>query len=189
MAQNSIPRRVPATARLLTAYLGAHYRVYLDDRAWLALEIGQPAPATLAQSLPATPCTLVTAWNPQSVARSREANDAADAALHAELDGLGVPVLRALAGQAHDDGVVPAFGRAGPRRDASEPRSGQDWSEPGWLVGGLDTAATDALARRYGQAGILHWRQGEPVRLRMYRPPPAGHDRHPWVDWVPAPPS
>ncbi|MCR6684768.1 hypothetical protein [Pseudoxanthomonas sp.] len=63
---NSIPRRAPATASLLTAYLGARGRLYLDERAWLALEIGQPAPAALAQSLPATPCTLVTAWNPRA---------------------------------------------------------------------------------------------------------------------------
>lgn len=188
MAQNSIPRRAPATDRLLAAYLGARYQVCLDGRAWSVLEIGQPAPAALAEFLPATPCSLVTAWNPQSVTRSREANEAADAALRAELDGLGVPVLRALAGQA-EDGFVPDFGRAGPRRDAPGPCPRQDWSEPGWLLGGLDTAATDALARRYGQAGILHWRQGEPVRLRMYRPPPAGHDRHRWVDWVPVRPA
>src|SRR5262245_5412754 len=103
MAQNSIPGAAPATAAptttaLLAAYVGARYRVRLDDGAWVALEIGQPPPAALTTALSATPCTLVSAWNPQSVVWTREANDAADAALGAELEGLGLPRLRALAG-------------------------------------------------------------------------------------------
>ncbi|MBO9717102.1 MAG: DUF3293 domain-containing protein [Pseudoxanthomonas sp.] len=162
---------------LLAAYLGAHYRAWLDDGAWVVLEIGQPAPAELERALPASRFTLVTAWNPQSVLRTQEANDAADAALRAELDRLGVPRLRALAGSGEGSGQV-SRGHVRP-----EPGGVEDWSEPGWLVGGLDDAAADALARRYHQAGILHWRQGEAVRLRIHRPRPAG-TAHRWVDWI-----
>ncbi|AKC85549.1 DUF3293 domain-containing protein [Pseudoxanthomonas suwonensis] len=159
MAQNSIPSGAPSTQALLEAYLAAVYRVELDDGTTLPLHVGQPAPAALERAMPATAWTLVTAWNPQSVPRSGAANDAADAMLRAELDALGLAKLRA--GGGSDDG---------------------DWEERGWLVAGLDAAAADALARRYGQAGILHWAQGQPVRLRMYRPRPGG-DATPHVDW------
>jgi hypothetical protein len=187
MTQNSIPHAAPAatapdTMTLLAAYLGAHYRVWLDDGAWVVLEIGQPAPAELAQSLPARWFTMVTAWNPQSVMRTQDANDAADAALRAELDRLGLPRLRALAGSGEGSGqVFPGQVSRGHVR--SEPGGLEDWSEPGWLVGGLDAAAADALAGRYDQTGILHWRQGEAVRLRIHRPRPAG-TAHRWVDWI-----
>ncbi len=93
------------------------------------------------------------------------ANAAADATLRWELEALGLVRRRSVASDA----------------DAR-------WEEPGWLVAGLDAAAADALARRHGQAAILHWRQGEPVRLRMYRARPEGHGEHRWVDWMDAPP-
>ena len=166
MAQNSIPRAAPATAApttaaLLAAYLAAHYRVRLGDGRWLALDIGRPAPAELERALPGATFTLVSACNPQSVVQAPVANEAADAALRSELDALGLATLRTVASDAD--------GR---------------WKEPGWLVAGLETAAADGLARRYDQAGILHWRQGEAVRLRIHRPRPAGTARR-WVDWIP----
>jgi len=162
MAQDSIPEGVPATAALLQAYLAAAYRVRLAD-GWQPLRIGEPAPA-LAQCLPARAWTLVTAWNPQSLPQAAAANAAADAALQSALDAAGLRRLPATGGDA-----------AG------------TWHEDGWLVADLPAAQADRLAQRLGQAGVLHWRHGEPVRLRMYRPRPAGIDAPPWVDWVPAP--
>lgn len=167
MAENSIPDAPPATGILLHAYLAARYRVRLDDGRWLDLWIGRPAPAELVHALhigPASRLTLVTAWNPQSVVQLAAANAAADATLRAELDALGRPALRTAAADA-DGG----------------------WEERGWLVEGLDAAAADALARRYGQAGLLHWPARGPVRLRMYRARPTAGDTEGgarWVDWV-----
>ncbi|MBB6064594.1 DUF3293 domain-containing protein [Pseudoxanthomonas broegbernensis] len=149
---------VTATPELLGAYLAALYRVRLDGGE-MALRIGQPAPPVLAHALPAASWTLVTAWNPQSVPRDEASNHAAGAALEAELHARGLAVLPAEAGDA-DDG----------------------WHEPGLLVADVPAREADAIARRYGQAGLLHWRMGQPVRLRMYRPRPPG-DRTPHVDW------
>jgi hypothetical protein len=145
------------TAGLLKAYLDARYEVELAAGRVL-LHVGQPAPA-LERALPAPCYALLTAWNPQSEPREDEANRAADADLQAELTALALTRLRAHGG----DGVG-------------------HWHEPGWLVAGLEAAQADHLARRYGQAGILHWRHGEPVRLRMYGPRPPG-DLPPHVDW------
>ncbi|WP_372013185.1 DUF3293 domain-containing protein [Pseudoxanthomonas sp. 10H] len=167
MAHEGLSRAAPATGVLLRAYLAARYRVHLGHGEWLALVVGRPAPAELARTFPAasgSPLTLVTGWNPQSRPQPAASNLAADAALRAELDALHRPVLRTTSGDV--DG---------------------HWEEPGWLVAGLDTATADRLARRYGQAGLLHWRPGDPVRLRMYRTPPSGAAADAdarWVDWV-----
>lgn len=152
MAQDSIPAATPASDALLAAYLAARYRFELAGR-WWPLAIGQPAPAALPPAGTARNWSLLTACNPQSVLQPPAVNAAADAALRAELDATGLTVLRTMASAA-DGG----------------------WEEPGWLVGGLGDGEADALACRYGQAGILHWREGEVVRLRMYRPGPAGDD-------------
>ncbi len=155
------PAAVPVadTGALLAAYLAARYEVHAAG-GLLRLRIGVPAPPALAEALPARGWTLVTAWNPGSRPCDEAANRRADAALQADLDALG---LRRLAAS-NSDG------------------SGQ-WHEPGWLVADLATDDADALARRYGQAGILHWSAGTAVRLRMYLPRPPGADS-PWVDWV-----
>lgn len=162
MAQHRIPG--DDTLALLEAYLAAVYRVDVGGT-WLALRVGQPAPAALDAALPTcsgngAAWTLVTAWNPQSRPQDAAANAAADAGLCAELDARGLARLRAIGGS--PDGR---------------------WEEHGWLVAGLDAVGADALARRHDQAGILHWPTGEPVRLRMYRPPPP--HATPCVDWLP----
>ncbi len=143
---------------LLDAYLAARYRID-PDGACLALRVGTPAPAALASVLPAASYTLVTAWNPRSLPREQADNHAADAALHTGLLAHGMQCLRTCA--------CDGNGR---------------WREPGWLVAGLHAPGADALARRLGQAAILHWQAGAPVRLRMYMPRPPGIV-HPCVDW------
>lgn len=165
MAKNSIPAVVPPTGPLLLTYLAAAYRVLLAE-GLVPLTIGQPAPTALAQALPARDWTLVTAWNPQSVPCDDATNALADSAMVAELEALAARRLRASASDAQ----------------------GQ-WHEDGWLVADLGADAADDLARRYGQAGILHWRQDQPVRLRMYRVPADGDHAQRWVDWVQAPSS
>ncbi len=156
------PATVPpaGTGALLEAYLAARYEVR-GPAGPAALRIGEAVPPALADALPAGRWTLLTAWNPGSRPRDDASNRQADAALQAELDALGLRRLPA----------------------SSSDGSGQ-WHEPGWLVADLGTAGADALARRYGQAGILHWPTDGPVRLRMYLARPAGVAGSPWVDWV-----
>lgn len=141
----------PDAAALLAAYLRARYRVALAPGRWLELHVGRPPPEPLARWQPRAPLTLVTAWNPRSQPRTEAENARADAALRADLAAAGWPVLPA----------------------ENSDREGR-WREPGWLVAGPSAAQADALARRYGQAGVLHAAPGQPVRLRMYLPRPAG---------------
>lgn len=161
MAQNSIPATATATDALLAAYLAARYRFEFAGR-WWPLAVGQPAPPVLAQVAPARRWSLLTAYNPHSVAQPPAVNTAADVALQAALEAIGATILRAA---------------------ASAPDG--SWEEPGWLVGGLEDGEADALARRHGQAGILHWHGGGPVRLRMYRAcTPGREQQRPCVDWI-----
>lgn len=159
MARRHPFRTTPMSRDLLVAYLGAEYRIDPDGRA-LLLHVGAPAPPALARMLPAARYTLVTAWNPRSQPRDHACNHAADAALRTELAMHGLACLRACASDGN--------GR---------------WHEPGWLVAGLRARRADALARRLGQAGVLHWEAGTPVRLRMYLPRPRRVELHPSVDW------
>ena len=149
MAHKYIPATPPAPGELLAAYLDARYEVLAPGGSCL-LRPGHRALPALAAALPATCWTVITAWNPGSRPRPEADNRQADAALQAELDALGLRRLPTLASDAEGN-----------------------WPEPGWLVADLSTADTDALARRFGQAGVLHWRAGGAVRLRVYLAPPA----------------
>ena len=59
-----------------------------------------------------------------------------------------------------------------------------DWRELGWLVAGLEPHMLDALAHEFGQAGVLHWEPGHPVRLKMYLRRPSDAPPVPHIDWV-----
>lgn len=146
-------------AELAIAYAAADYAVALDGDA-LPLRVGRPA-ADLEAYWPAASYLFMTAWNPASEPHSDSANHAADERLVARLDAIGVQRHAAWA----------------------EDVAGQ-WREPGWLLADLDDAVANALAREFGQAGVLAWRRGEPVRLRMLiaRPRHAGPAAH--TDWI-----
>ncbi len=134
-------------AELATAYAAADYAVVLDGEP-LPLRVGEPA-ADLEAYVPAPRYAFITAWNPASQPRSDTANEAADALLVAQLDAAGVP-------------RHPAW--------AQGPDS--VWREPGWLVAGIGEDDLIRLAVEFGQAGVLDWHAGEPVRLRMLMPCP-----------------
>lgn len=134
--------QVVDASELAAAYAAACYAVRLDGDI-LPLRVGEPAP-DLEAYWPASCYTFITAWNPASEPHSDEANHTADALLVAQLDATATPRLAAWAGA--PDG---------------------EWREPGWLLADLDHAAIDRLAHEFGQAGVLSWQRGEPVRLRM----------------------
>lgn len=147
-------------AALATAFAKAHYRVPELGAAG-TVHVGVVAQA-LEQVLPAQSYGFITAWNPDSEASSPPPNDRRDGALAAELDALGIRRLRATAADA-----------AGGHR------------EDGWLVPDLPLAQIDRLARRFGQDGVLAWRAGDAVRLRLYHvAPDVGDGLAPWIDWL-----
>lgn len=151
--------QVVNAAELAIAYAAADYAVALDGDA-LPLRVGRPA-RDLEAYWPAANYLFMTAWNPASEPHSDSANRAADERLVARLDAAGVQRHAAWA----EDGAG-------------------EWREPGWLLADFDPALGDALAREFGQAGMLSWRRGEPVRLRMLlgRPQHAEPAEH--TDWA-----
>ena len=147
---------------LATAYAAAEYVVVLDGDA-LPLRVGLPA-SDLEAYWPASRYAFITAWNPASQPRSDSANQAADALLVAQLDAVGAT-------------RHPAW--------AQDP--GGQWREPGWLLAGLEETDLLRLAIEFGQAAVLAWHPGEPVRLRMLMPRPSAIPTVPTVehtDWV-----
>ena len=146
-------------AELAATYARANYAVVLDGDA-LPLHVGEPA-SDVEAYWPVRRYGFITAWNPSSVPHSDSANETANAALLARLEALGAPRQPA---HAFDD-----TGR---------------WREAGWLVGDMEDTLLDLLGREFGQAGVLSWNFGEPVRLRMLMPrPPRAIDEN-WIDWV-----
>lgn len=145
--------------RLLQAWRIAAYAVWLEETAW-PLRIGERAGA-LEQRAPAGAYALISAWNPPPGMTPGANNHAQDRRLQARLREAGLIAHAAEAGDNHGD-----------------------WREPGWLV--LDAARpqADALAREFGQGGLLYWRRGDAVGLRLMwsRPPGAGDD--PAVEWA-----
>ena len=145
---------------LAAAFAKAPYRVPELGAAGV-LHVGAVAHA-LEQAMPARAYGFITAWNPDSGSSSPAINDRADEDLIAELDALRIRRLRAFASDDH----------GGHRED-------------GWLVLDLPLAELDRLGRRFGQDGVLAWRTGEPVRLRLYHAAPSrAAASQPWTDWV-----
>lgn len=142
--------QVVDASELAAAYAAARYAVLLDGDT-LPLRVGQLA-SDLEAYWPAERYTFITAWNPASEPHSDGANQTADALLVAQLDAAGA--------QRH-----PAW--------AEDPDG--EWREPGWVLADLDSSVTDLLAREFGQAAVLDWRRGEPVRLRMLVERPRGN--------------
>jgi hypothetical protein len=150
---------VPDIAALADAYLAARYSVAIDGRDW-PLSVGRKA-GEVERRLMAGSYLFLTAWNPASRPAPDAENRRADERLRDRFREFGHAAHPARGGDA--DG-----GNA----------------EPGWLALDLPPAEADALAREFGQLGSLYWRRGEPLRLRMLAPRPAGYPGHPHLDWV-----
>lgn len=146
-------------ADLAAAFAAAHYCVLLDGET-LPLRVGKPA-ADLEAYWPARRYVFITAWNPASEPHSDEANQTADALLVGQLDEAGV--------QRH------AAWAEGPQGD---------WREPGWLLADVDFDHCLRLAQEFGQAGVLIWEPGQPVRLQMMVARPADAPASTCIDWV-----
>ncbi|QSX78097.1 DUF3293 domain-containing protein [Agrilutibacter solisilvae] len=151
--------RIVDALELAAAYAGAEYAVVMDGDA-LPLRVGRPA-SDLEAYLPARSYALITAWNPASIPHSDAANESANAALVARLDAAGIA-----------------------RQPAQGYSSDGQWREPGWLLFDVGEMGLDLLAREFGQAGVLAWSHGQPVRLRMQLSRPERADELSCVDWA-----
>lgn len=150
----------PQVAALFAAYLAARYR-WGEGTVWHPVRIGSLSPEIEVAFPDAAGFGMLSAWNPCSVPLAEGVNRAADGAMQAALEARGV-VHR------------PAFAAARNRT----------WREPNWVVVDLPVVELDAMAKRFGQLGTLHWECREPVRLRMYAAKPTELADHPHVDWL-----
>lgn len=149
------------TLAVARAFADANYLAELDCERVL-FRVAERAPQ-LESRLPASAYGFVTAWNPGAVRCTAASNIAADAGLVSQLERIGADHHRAWA--------QDPFGMH---------------REPGWLVTGLMPSQVDALGRAFGQAGVLAWGPGEPVRLRMLMPGPTSSTARdpPCIDWI-----
>lgn len=147
---------------LVAAYKDAQYAAIVDGDA-LRLPIGRHA-VDLEAYWPARRYGFITAWNPASIPQTEAANAAAHSELTARLDLLGIARLPA---QAQDHEGM--------------------WAEVGWLVADMEPPELDRVGREFGQAAVLAWSAGEPVRLRMLVPRPLQARDDACVDWAPEP--
>lgn len=144
---------------LARAFAGAAYHAELGGPP-VELQVGRITP-DIERRLPASSYAFITAWNPDAERQPLQENAKDDDALAARLEAEGFEYRRTWAQDA----------RGGHR-------------EAGWLIAGIDPTRADAIGREFDQAGILVWLTGEPVRLHMLMPSPAGAPVLPHVDWI-----
>ena len=122
--------RYPPPAAMMQSFADAVYRVHGDGEV-ISLRIGQPNPAMAALMARhgARHGGLVTGENPFGQEKPPAENAAANEALRAAIDDLGL--VRVTSDGGSEDGT---------------------WNEPGFLVLGGDDAILDQLSRRFRQA-------------------------------------
>jgi len=142
---------------LAEAYRLAAYFVDLDGET-IEIAVGHPAVQLEARLPHVHAFAYITACNPGSILQPEADNLRADRELRAAIDRQRH--LRWPMNSSSPDGL---------------------WWEAGWLVGDASIELLDECATRFRQRGILCWRRGEPVRLRMYGPE---EFLHPQIDWT-----
>jgi len=130
---------------LLAEYRASTYLVCVDRVDWPAIVIERALPATLQALVGTQPWAFITAWNPGSIRRPGELNQAAQ---------------RSLLGELPDNTLtLPAIG-IGP----------DGWYEPSLFVVGPEFPVLDALATTYRQNAYLRGRGADHASLHVMRP-------------------
>ena len=159
--------RYPPPAVMMQSFADAVYRVHGDGEV-IPLRIGQatPAMAALMARHGARHGGLVTGENPFGQQQSDAENAAANGALRAAIDELGL--VRVASDGGSEDG---------------------SWNEPGFLVLGGDDAVLDQLARRFRQAAWVRITADGTAQLAACRYPLVASGEEPcWpADIVPGP--
>ena len=156
LSRSTAPARMAELAR---AYLQADYLVAVGRREW-RFRVGACA-HELESVLGAARYLFMTAWNPLSRDTGLVGNMHADQRLQVRLTQACFQHHSAFGGDAVGD-----------------------HREHGWLVLDLPEATADLLAGEFGQAGVVYWQRGQPVRLRMQSPQPAQWQPHDCIDWT-----
>ncbi len=146
-------------AQLALDYAAAHYFVSIGHKEWL-FGVGRPA-ADIERQLPADSYLFITAWNPAPGVASRADNMAADERLQGLIRNSALAHHSSLGSNAQGGAV-----------------------EYGWLVLDAPLQTADRWALQFGQAAVLYWKRGEPVRLRMLWPRPDGSIDQSHTDWA-----
>lgn len=128
---------------LRAAFRSTAYHVNLDTLNWATIRIDLPLPAELSVVVGARPWVFITAWNPRARRRSAAANLAAQKSLLAAL---------------HTHAAVRVYPAIGV--------GSSGWIEPSLFAVGIDTAATDALARTHRQLAYVCGVAGAAAALR-----------------------
>lgn len=125
------------------AWLATDYRVRLARGGYASIRCGRPLPTQLLAMLSDRhdPWGYITAWNPASVRQPLARNRARQ---------------RSLCQALRSDGYSPVPGIG---------VGTGDWREPSLFVPGIRYDALDALARRFGQLGVLRGIGAGPAEL------------------------
>ena len=125
------------------AWTETEYRVRLPHGGYVVIWCGRPLPAQLLALLRRAdaPWGYITAWNPAGVRLPLATNRIRQRRLRDELRGDRHPHFGGI-------GVGPS-----------------DWREPSLFVPGITYAQLDALARRFGQLGVVRGTGAEPAEL------------------------
>lgn len=151
---------MPLTPQLIEAYQSALYALEEGP----VLRIGEPNAALehLLEVHGAATAAFVTAANPHGVARSHAENEAAMAALEAEL------------GRQRRWPWLRGEGRDGTAR----------WRETSVLLLGIGRDEAVALGRRLGQNALVFVERGGAPELVLMRPMRLVLDTQVWLDWL-----
>ncbi|GAB2664678.1 DUF3293 domain-containing protein [Arenimonas aestuarii] len=159
--------RFPPPASMMQGFADAVYRVHGDGEV-ISLRIGQanPAMAALMARHGARHGGLVTGENPFGQQQSAQRNAAANDALRAAIDAIGL--VRVASDGGSEDGA---------------------WNEPGFLVLGGDDGVLDRLSRRFRQAAWVRISADGTAQLAACRYPLASSGETPcWPsELVPGP--
>lgn len=126
------------------AWIETDYRVRLPRGGYASIRCGQPLPAPLRAVLADAddPWGYITAWNPAGLRRAEAINRARQRQLR---DALKAGGFRCHAGV--------GVGTTG-------------WREPSLFVPGIAFSTLDALARSFGQLGVVRGTGARPAELR-----------------------
>ena len=134
---------MPLPESIRRIWIETDYRVRLPHGGYVSIACGRPLPAPLLALLQHAddPWAYITAWNPAGVLLPLASNKIRQRRLRDELKGDR---------HRHFGGIAVGPG---------------NWREPSLFVPGMSYTQLDAMARRFGQLGVVRGTGAEPAEL------------------------